>query len=69
MFVTLIKKTSNFLEFLPAATKLGQGNIFTPVCDSVNGEGVVWSRGVSNFLGGWGSPIFRGGGGWWVLQF
>ena len=27
------------LQFLPAATKLGQGNIFTPVCDSVNGGG------------------------------
>ena len=28
--------------FLPAATKLGQGNIFTPVCDSVN-RGGTWS--------------------------
>ena len=26
-------------EFLPAATKLGQGNIFTRVCDSVKGGG------------------------------
>ena len=25
--------------FLPAATKLGQGNVFTGVCDSVNREG------------------------------
>ena len=28
------------IEFLPAATKLGQGNVFTGVCDSVH-------RGVS----------------------
>ena len=35
---------------LPAATKLGQGNIFTSVCLSTGGGG-VWSRGVSNFLG------------------
>ena len=27
------------LEFLPAATKLGQGNVFTGVCDSVNRGG------------------------------
>ena len=27
-------------RFLPPATKLGQGNIFTGVCDSVNKEGV-----------------------------
>ena len=60
---------SSNTQYLPAATKLGQGNIFTPVCDSVN-------------IGGWSgpgegvSPIFRGslqffggvsnfsGGGW-----
>ena len=30
---------------LPAATKLGQGNIFTPVCHSVNGGYLVWSLG------------------------
>ena len=29
-----------YVSFLPAAAKLGQGNIFTPVCDSVNGGGV-----------------------------
>ena len=28
--------TLNEREFLPAATKLGQGNVFTGVCDSVN---------------------------------
>ena len=27
--------------FLPAATKLGQGNVFTGVCDSVNRGGRV----------------------------
>ena len=27
--------------FLPAATKLGQGNVFTGVCDSVHGGGAV----------------------------
>ena len=26
-------------SFLPAATKLGQGNVFTGVCDSVHGGG------------------------------
>ena len=30
-------------QFLPAATKLGQGNIFTPVCDSVNRGVCTWS--------------------------
>ena len=64
-------------RLLPAATKLGQGNIFTRVCDSVN-RGGWWSGpwGVSpiggclQFFGGvspifWGvSPIFQGG-----LQF
>ena len=29
--------------FLPAATKLGQGNVFTGVCDSVNRGGVCLS--------------------------
>ena len=65
----------------------GQGNIFTSICLStgwVGGYpsmpcrsvpgGVVWSRGVSNFLGGlqffWGSPIFwRGWSGPGGLQF
>ena len=32
---------------LPPATKLGQNNIFTGVCDSVNGGRGVCSRGVS----------------------
>ena len=30
---------TKFPDFLPAATKLGQGNVFTGVCDSVNGGG------------------------------
>ena len=45
--------------FLPAATKLGQGNIFTSAC--------LCTEGVSNFVGGLqffgGSPIFWGVGG------
>ena len=28
-----------FQQMLPAATKLGQGNVFTGVCDSVQGGG------------------------------
>ena len=57
---------------LPAATKLGQGNIFTPVCDSVNRGGVVWSRGSLIFWGEgvWSRGVsnfshltYRGGGG------
>ena len=57
---------NRFVIFLPAATKLGQGNIFTPVCDSVNRWGGVWSGPG----GGWSA---RGGRGWWSawggLQF
>ena len=35
------------LNFLPPATKLGQGYIFTGVCDSVNGGGcLLRGRGV-----------------------
>ena len=45
-FLRLSIEYCSALELLPAATKLGQGNIFTPVCDSVNGGGyLVWSRG------------------------
>ena len=56
---------NNNNNLLPAATKLGQGNIFTSVCLSTGGGGLVWR--VSNFSGGGfsnfsgGSPIFRGG--------
>ena len=35
---------SNGTLFLPAATKLGQGNVFTGVCDSVNRGGGVSPR-------------------------
>ena len=31
------------VSLLPAATKLGQGNVFTGVCDSVHGGGVCLS--------------------------
>ena len=33
-------KDGNSDEYLPPATKLGQGNIFTGVCDSVHGGGL-----------------------------
>ena len=51
-------------RLLPAATKLGQGNIFTRVCDSVN-RGGLW-----NFRGGafW-SEIFGGGAVWNFFLF
>ena len=45
-------------DFLPAATKLGQGNVFTGVCDSVHGGGglvpggLQFFRGVFKFFGG-----------------
>ena len=53
----------NFLQFvsLPAATKLGQGNIFIGVCQDFCSQGEGWSGpgggvsgpgGVSNFSGG-----------------
>ena len=32
----IVKTKLAIFEFLPAATKLGQGNVFTGVCDSVN---------------------------------
>ena len=37
------KICSNKIAFLPAATKLGQGNVFTGVCDSVHMGGVCLS--------------------------
>ena len=41
---------------LPAATKLGQGNVFTSVCDSVHrGVYLVWSGGVYLVWSGWGT--------------
>ena len=67
-------------RFLPPATKLGQGNIFTGVCDSVNGGGVPAPGGgacsVGSGLGGvwsWGGSGPRGvpGGdppGWPLLR-
>ena len=32
----IVKTKLAIFEFLPAATKLGQGNVFTGICDSVN---------------------------------
>ena len=34
-------KVLSVLKLLPAATKLGQGNVFTGVCDSVHGRGCL----------------------------
>ena len=34
-------KCSGFHLLLPAATKLGQGNVFTGICDSVQGQGCL----------------------------
>ena len=34
------------IEFLPPATKLGQGYVFTGVCDSVNGAGEGYPPGA-----------------------
>ena len=59
------------LFFLPPATKLGQGYIFTGVCDSVHG-GVPGPAGGCLVLGG-ASPgvcllprgCLLGGGSWW----
>ena len=57
----------SLLSFLPPATKLGQGNIFTPVCHSVHRGGMRGCsqggmRGCSQ--GGWGGmcDCSRGGG-------
>ena len=38
-FSVNIKRKSKRFVSLPAATKLGQGNVFTGVCDSVHGGG------------------------------
>ena len=43
--VNPISSIVNFVQLLPPATKLGQGYIFTGVCDSVH-RGGVCSRGV-----------------------
>ena len=40
-FLCSLESTKYFLFLLPAATKLGQGNVFTGVCDSVHREGRV----------------------------
>ena len=46
-------------HLLPAATKLGQGNVFTGVCHSVNGGGSA--PGGCLVPGG----MVPGGGAWW----
>ena len=65
------------LELLPAATKLGQGNIFRSVCQEFCPQGVggwvwVWSQGGGSEISG-GVWNFRGGvkfwGGVWNFFF
>ena len=41
-FVIIVKNSNQLMHSLPAATKLGQGNIFTSVCLST---GVGWGGG------------------------
>ena len=53
---------SRSINLLPAATKLGQGNIFRSVCQEFCPQGEVWS-------GPWGLQIFGGVGGWGVSKF
>ena len=48
----------NLLEYLPPATKLGQGYIFTGICHSVN-RGGAWFRG-----GAWSWGGLLSGGAW-----
>ena len=56
----LVKLLNSWL-FLPAARKLGQGNIFTSVCLSTGGVVVCLFWGASSKF--WGvAPNFRGGG-------
>ena len=38
--MSLLTLDWNMVQFLPTATKLGQGNIFTGVCDSVHRGGL-----------------------------
>ena len=43
VYRNLQNKTTKIITLLPPATKLRQGNIFTPVCHSVHREGVCQS--------------------------
>ena len=70
LLVSMLSILDNSIVFLPPATKLGQGYIFTGVCDSVHrgrsghgespilGGSLQFRGGVSPIFGG--SPIFRG---------
>ena len=44
------------IALLPPVTKLGQGYIFTGMCDSVHGGGVAWSGGCL----AWGCMVLGG---------
>ena len=56
-----------FFLFLPPATKLGQGYVFTRVCDSVQGGGMTGSRGglLPGRVSGAGAAYPGGGGRAW----
>ena len=72
-----LQASQNYFEkrtFLPPATKLGQGYIFTGVCDSVHRGGHVWLW--EGMHGGgacmdvrcawlWGACMVVGGHAWW----
>ena len=57
MFITT--KTELTDTYLPPATKLRQGNVFTPVCDSVHREGGLCLGGLCPGPGG---SLSSGGG-------
>ena len=61
-------KSSKYLvksvQFLPPATKLGQGYIFTGVCDSVHG-GACMAGGMHGWEGGRHAWQEGGGCAWW----
>ena len=60
---SFIKKKNLFLcQYLPPATKLGQGNVFTSVCDSVHRGWCAW-RGVCVAVGV-GGHVWLGGHAW-----
>ena len=62
MFITT--KTELTETYLPPATKLRQGNVFTPVCDSVHREGGLCLGGLCpgpGWISVWGGALSRQG--------
>ena len=55
MRINVRKPIYNYYNLLPAATKLGQGNVFTGVCDSVHRRGCL----PQCMLGCWTPPWTR----------